>query len=215
MTTINGHVLLPHNGWASGAPVKWSRRWQSGVGTGITGIEQRSALRAQPRHKLSCDLIATSLQERTRLDARVDAAMKCGLACLPFFGRAGVLLAAANAADVAITLVSVSSWPWAAGDYAVLMGDDTTFDVVQLTGLAGTTLNLQPLTLNWAAGKKVWPLLFGKFSCAREQALTDYHGGWPITIEQLVAERTAQIGVTAVPGPGVGQQKIGHTNRIA
>ena len=214
MTTINGHVLLPHNGWATGAPVKWSRRWQSGVAAGITGIEQRSALRALPRHKLSCDLIATSLQERVRLDARVDAAAKSGLACLPFFGRAGVLLAAANAADLAVTLVSVSSWPWAAGDYAILMGDDVTFDVVQLTGVAGTTLNIQPLTLNWAAGKKVWPLLFGRFSCNRQQALTNWHGGWPITIEQLVAERTAQLGNTPAPVPGVGDQVVEQTNTV-
>ena len=213
MTTVAGHILLPHNGWATGQPVRWSRTWQTGVAAAISGREQRGALRAQPRHKLTCDLLAESLQERCRLDARVDAAIKSGLAGIPFFGRGAALLANAAEDATEIILFSTDAWPWQAGDYAILMADDITFDVLPVVAVAGTTLDfgLETLDFPWPSGSIVRPLLFGKFSADKENALTDWHGGWTVTIEQLVAERTTQLGTTPAHVPGVGEAAVGTT----
>jgi len=217
MNTVNGYVLFPHNGWATGQPLKWSRTWQTGVATGISGAEQRSALRAWPRHKLGCTLVAASLQERARLDARVDAALKTGYACLPFFGKGCALSAAARAGAQSLTLQTVTPWPWATGDYAILFADDETFDVVQVTSVVGTTLafSLQPLAFSWSSGSIAWPLLFGKFTADVETGHSQWYAAWAITIEQLLAERTAQLGVPAPTPPGIGQQRIAKTNQIA
>ena len=214
MTSINGHTVFPHNGWAAGGPLAYKRRWQTGVAIGLTGAEQRSALRAVPRHELTCSFTAESLQERSRLDARVDQAKKSGLGCMPFFGRSTLLLANAAAGANSISVMANPAWLWAAGDYAILVQDDLTFDVLLVGSVAGTTLNTQPTTLNWASGSPVWPLLFGAFGAEAQDAHSAFYASIKITISQLVSERNAQVGVTPAHVPGVGEQVIGSTNII-
>lgn len=209
MTSIAGHIIFPHNGWSTGQRLKWSRKWETELGVAISGQEQRAALRAWPRHKLTCGLLAESLQERCRLDARVDAALKSGYACAPFFGRGCPLAAAAGNGADALTIVSPANWPWAAGDYTILLRDDTSYDVLSVSSVAGSILNLAGvLACSWGVGSFVHPLLFGKFSCDTQTPLTNWHGGSIITIEQLAAERTAQLGATPAHIPGIGEMRI-------
>jgi hypothetical protein len=217
MISINGYTLFPHSADWSVNPA-WKRKWKTGVGTGTTGNEQRAALRALPLHTLTYTITATTLQERGRLDARIDQATQSGLACVPFCGR-GVALSANSASGVnTITLVDVANaWPWANGDYAMLLGDDdTVYDAWQVTGIAGNVLTLAGNLVNaWAAGSMVWPVLFGMFSTDKKQnQLTTWHAGLKITVQQLVAERNAQLGSTPATVPGVGAQVIGSTNTI-
>ena len=216
MTTINGHTLFPHNGWAAGGPLGYKRRWQTGVATGITGAEQRAALRAAPRHELTCSYVAATLQERSRLDARIDQAKKSGLGCLPFFGRACSLAADAAAGANSITIAANPAWTWAIGDYVIFVQDDLTFDCLPVTNVAGAVLTLAGnLGYAWpAASSNVWPLLFGAFSAKAQEAISDWYGKIEVTISQLIAERNAQLGVTPAVPPGVGQQAVGSTNVI-
>jgi hypothetical protein len=216
MITINGHTLLPHQADWSTEP-DWENDWQSGVGTGVLGNEQRSAFRALPLHTLSYLITPASLQESCRLDARVDQATKSGLAAVPYFGMGSALTAPVNAGGNALAIAdAVNPWAWAAGDYAILLGlDDTQYDVVQVAGVAGNMLNLAGvLTFNW---NPAWvrPLLFGKFSAQQRQPLSPWYTPLKLSVKQLINARSAQLGAAPAQPPGVGQQKVGRTNQIS
>lgn len=215
MITVNGHTFFPHPADWSTLPA-WARNWKTGVGTGTTGSEQRAGLRSLPLHDLTISIVAQTLQERCRLDARVDQATKSGLACVPFFGRGVALAAPAAAGANAITLADVvNAWPWEAGDYATLVGwDDTIYDVAAVTSVVGNVLNLATNLVNAWSGAIVRPLLFGKFSSDKQTPLSNWYTPVHITINQLVAERNAQLGVTPAAGPGVDQQGINDSNTV-
>jgi hypothetical protein len=217
---INNHVLLPHRAnWT--APPQTSRLWETGITPGITGAEQRQALRAWGRRSLGYTVTCRSLEQRARLDAQLDSGKNSGMACAPYFGRATALAAGVAAGAGAITLANPFGWTWASGDYVALLtlGDDTIYDVHQVLSVtgAGATLNLADnLTHNWLFGENVWPLLFGVLSTDKIDVLSSWHEAVPITLTQRAAERAAQLGATpAGAGPGVGQQVIGSTNLIA
>ena len=216
MITLNGHTLFPHPADWSLLP-SWARNWKTGIGTSASGAEQRAGFRSLPLHDLSFKITPGSLQERCRLDARVDQATESGYACVPFFGKGVALAAPANAGANAITLADVvNAWPWAAGDYAALISrDDTIYDVLPVTAVVGSVLQFGAgvLTYAWPTGT-VRPLLFGKFSTDKQSPASDWHTSIRITINQLVAERNAQLGNLVAPPPGIGQQRIGHTNRV-
>ncbi|MDR3458012.1 MAG: hypothetical protein P4N60_11240 [Verrucomicrobiae bacterium] len=217
MTAIDGYTLFPHNGWSTGRPVKWSRRWQTGVGSGIQGNEARSALRQLPLHKLTCALAATSLPERVRLDARIDQAKKSGFGAVPFYGRAGQLTANAAAGANTVTVAASSLWAWTAGDWIFLYQDDATFDALKVQSVAGNVLTLAGNLANaWLSGGNLWPLLLGKFSSENSTAVSGFLAGWTITIEQLASERNAAIGAVTPPaGSGVGFDTVGVDNTVS
>lgn len=217
MTTIAGHTLFPHAADWSVAPA-WRRRWQTGISAGVSGREQRQALRARPRHTLEVSVRTRSLAERARLDARMDQALTSGYGCLPFFGFGSGLAAAAAAGAGAVTLADAAApWAWAAGDYLALVADDdTAYDCWLVTAAAGNDLALAGNLANtWPAGAVARPLLFGKFTARKNDQITDWHSSVRIAIEQLVAERTAQLGaVTPAAGIGVGSDQVAVDNDI-
>lgn len=212
---INGCVLFSHGAnWAT-APA-CQRIWETEIAESLPGAEARQALRATPRRSLTFTITAATLQERSRLDARLDAAKVSGYACAPLHGRAA-FLAAATAAGVNTLTLASSSWAWAAGDYAILIADDLTYDVQPVVGVDNTGLVLTlagNTTYGWAAGALCWPLLFGKFSAGKEMPLNAWLAHQPVTIKETVSSRAAQIGATPAQPPGVGQQAIGSTNVI-
>lgn len=84
--TVNGHVLLPHYpDWTRG--VRRERLWQTAVDRAMTGFEARVALRPKARERLSFRVESRGADDLSRLLARVDAALKAGLACCPGWGR--------------------------------------------------------------------------------------------------------------------------------
>jgi len=216
LTEVNGYTLLPHNGWSTGAPIKGSRKWQTGIGTGVKGNEQRAALRQYPLYKITCSLTATSLPERARMEARIDQAQRAGIACMPFYGFVMWLAAGAAADSNTLTLSAANIWTWQAGDYVFLYANDTTFDAIEVQGVAGLVLTLAGnLTNSWGAQSNVWPLLFGKFSSDKQGAMSAHLGIWPVTIEQEASARNAQVGVVVAPsGTGIGVDQVGVSNVV-
>ena len=216
ITLINGCVLIPHPAnWTT--PPRSRRTWQTEIAEALPGAETRQALRAVARRQLTFNVTAATLQERVRLEARMDAALKSGYGFAPLHGRACYLAAAANAGDSALSLQSSTlAWAWQAGDYVFLMTDDQTFDILPITNVAGSVLSLpsSALAYNWPSGQLVWPVIFGAFTADKEEALTGWHANWKITITELVSGRRAQIGVTPAHVPGVGEQQIGSTNIV-
>ena len=221
MTTINHpitgepHVLFPHQANWTTLP-QWSRQWDTGLRAGIQGNEGRAALRQRALHALTFSVSARTLPERVRLDARVDEALKSGLAAVPFFGKGAWLAAPAAAGDTGLNLLdAVNAWPWAAGDYVILLGADPVFDCAPVGAVAGNALALgAPLQNAWVAGESARPLLFGKCSVARETLLSDWFCTVKLTVAERVNARSAQLGATPVPAPGVGEQIIGSTNVV-
>jgi hypothetical protein len=212
MQTLLNHTLFPHAANWSTPPTR-KRRWQTGVASALSNVEQRAALRALPLHTLTFTITAASLAERARLDARTDQALKSGYGCTPFHGMGTGLAVMANAGTNSLTLLdAVNPWAWAAGDYVILIGDDdTVFDVQPVTIVAGNVLTLAGnLTNNWHNQALVWPVLFGKFSAQKSTQFTNWNSHVPVSIQQLVAERNAQLGAVAPDtGTGVGHDTVG------
>lgn len=214
ITLINNHVLFPHLAdWAS--PPDSQRTWQTEVSEALPGSETRQALRAGARRTLSYSFTARTIQERARFDARWDAALKNGKACCPFFGRGAQLASNAAAVDDSLTVLP-GAWNWQAGDYVALINSETMFDVIQISSVVGAVLDLSSfLTYAWPAGWTVYPLLFGKLTSDKATALTSWHETMRLTLTQLVAERTVQLGTLTAPGSGIGAWKIGTTFTVS
>lgn len=209
IATVNNHVLFPHLAdWSKQPDV--SRSWQTEISDGLPGSELRQAMRAASRRSLAFMFTAHSLEERTRFDARWDAASKSGMACTPFFGRSCLLDAAADAEDVSIE-VQPGAWTWAIGDYVCLILNDEVFDVAKVTNVAGSVLTLETaLDFDWPEGARVWPLFFGKLQAETATPFTSWHQSVPVRILQLVSERTAQLGeLEPVVGSGIGFMEVG------
>lgn len=61
-------------------------------------------------------------------------------------------------------------------------------------------------------GMMVWPLLFGKFSMAKQSADDSWRGGVKVTLTELAARHQATLGqAPAGPGTGIGAMVIGST----
>ena len=202
------HVLIPHPAnWAS--PPTFKRTWQSEIVSGLPGNETRSALRAVPRRQITFTITTRTLAERARLDARIEAATKSGLACAPLHGRACVLAAATVNT---LTLASPLAWNWQAGDYAILLEDDQTCDVAKISAVNQNTLDLEtPLQLNWFTGHLVYPLIFGKFSAEKQSALDGALAEQTLTVAELVSSRAVAIGSLPMIPPGIGAALLGST----
>jgi hypothetical protein len=231
LNIINGCVLFPHMpDWGS-APTN-RRVWETNIAEAINGAESRSAMRSVPRRDISFLVTAQSLGERSRLEARMDAALESGFGCAPLHGRSSTLMNAANAGSrVNILLNLGGGWNWKAGDYAMLLQDDLTYDIAAVVNVGLTadgnwtadsplpidqpTLTLAaPLNWSWNAGMQVRPIVFGKFSCAKQEALNGNLGAVKLTISELTSARSTQIGQLAAQPPGIGQQVIGKTNIV-
>ncbi|HVU07864.1 MAG TPA: hypothetical protein VHG89_04895 [Verrucomicrobiae bacterium] len=211
ITSVNNHVLLPHPANWGDSPPTSQRVWQTEIVAALTGAEQRQALRAVSRRQLTFTVTARTLPERARLEARVEVATKSGLACAPLHGRACVL--AQNANGNSLTLNPAVAWNWQAGDYAFLMDDDQTFDALPVAVVNGLTLDfgLGTLNFNWPQGRLVWPLIFGKFSADKANALDGFLSEQKLTIAELVGARSVPLGVIPASVPGIGTTLIGST----
>lgn len=199
---INNHVLIPHDAdWAQ--PPEWSRAWQTGLVTAVTGQGSRQALRAVARHALTWLITPCSLNEQVRLDDRVRAAVKLGLACAPFHGRGGALVDAFTGD----TFQCRPGWDWTVGDYVFVRNSDG----YEISRVASANLELGTWTveledvLTGTYRDFAWPLIFGKFTCAEMEAASPRVGPLRVTISELTNARSAQLGSVAPPsGAGIG-----------
>ena len=100
---VNGHVLIPHaHNWRQ--TLAWSRRGKTSRVTGITGLEQRTALRPRPLISLTLLPAVMDANEQARLEDSVRAARKSGQAALPYWGRGQVLSGTASFVRMEIAL---------------------------------------------------------------------------------------------------------------
>jgi hypothetical protein len=214
-TIINGCVLFPHRcSWGTKA-VSGKRLWETEIVAALPGGETRQALRSVSRRSLNFMVAAQSLQERVRLEARIDQAASTGYACAPLHGRACSLAQPAAGGTNSITLAASAAWIWQPGDYAILIVNDTTFDVQPVTTVVGAVLDF-PGNLNfaWPATALVWPLIFGKYTGQKAAAWTSWHSAVQIGVAEVTSARSVQIGNAPAVLPGIGQQIIGQTNQV-
>lgn len=215
ITLINGCVWLPHRPNWSQPPVA-RRVWRTEIAEALPGKETRQSLRAVPRRQIAFSIFPRSLPERVRFESRLDAALKSGFACAPLHGFASPLAAGVASGSMSLVLTHNPAWSWQAGDYVALSADDEIYDVAAVTNYAGTTLTLAtPLNYAWDASSLVWPVIFGKFTADKLNALTNWHEQARLTIAEVTSGRAVQIGATPAHVPGVGEQIIGSTNTIA
>ena len=228
---VNGCVLFPHMAdW--GQKPAHRRIWETNIAEGLKGNEARASMRAVPRRSLDFFVTSQSLEERVRLEARMDWASENGFACAPLHGRASTLMnAVAAGSRVNILLNTGGGWYWKVGDYAMLLQDDCTYDIAAVVNVGLTAdgtwtadselpvdqpaLSLAtPLNFAWNAGMQVRPVIFGRYTGPRSLALNGHLTGTKITITELVSGRSQQIGANPAAVPGIGQQVIGRTNVI-
>lgn len=210
ITVINNHVLFAHRpNW--GVRPSGKRSWQTEIANALPGGETRQALRAVARRSVTFTVTARTLPERVRLESRIDVAAKTGLACGPLHGRASVLAADANGNT--LTLMSGGAWNWQAGDYAVLVSDDVTFDMAQVVNVDGNILTVgSNLIYNWPARATCcWPIMFGKFSAQKSNALDGVLAEQQITISEMTSGRSVMIGSLPAVAPGIDTAVIGST----
>jgi hypothetical protein len=232
LNIISGCVLFPHAPDWMVAP-STRRVWETNIAETINGAESRSAMRAAPRRQVSFTVTSLCLAERTRLEARMDAALETGFGCAPLHGRSSTLLnAVAAGARVDVLLNLGGGWNWKVGDYAMMIQDDLTYDIVPVVNVGLTAdstiwsadsslpinqpaLSLAtPLQNAWMAGTRVWPVIFGKFTCEKLDPLDGQLGAVRLSVTELTSNRAAQIGNQGPQPAGVGAQVIGQTNKI-
>ncbi len=160
ITLVNGSVLFPTRpNWRES--VTWKRSWQTEIAAALQGQEDRRALRRIPRVALTWLLTTLSAEETATVETWIQAALKSGLACTGYWGRA---------CEISVDVTSTSaelypgSWPWAAGDY-ILFVDPVThaFDAILVDSVAGNTLTLHAaVSQTYKACGLCWPIVFGK-----------------------------------------------------
>lgn len=87
---VNNAVVFPHPANWKKRPA-WQREWKTSVSSAVTKSEDRSTARTVPYARLEYQILPLSIQESSRLNARVLQALKLGRACAPYHGRAQFL----------------------------------------------------------------------------------------------------------------------------
>jgi hypothetical protein len=212
MTLINDHVLFPQPcDWA--ARPEWARQWESGVSTATTGAESRRGLRPEARESLTFLITPADAVAQAEFAEQINAARKSGLACAPAHGHGATLTAPAVGTEVTVT----AGRTWRVGEQLFFQAADESYEVRELTAVNLTddvwTLGFDDaLTGTYAAGQLVWPLLFGEFRCDQIGAEMPTCGPARISIAELTAAASAQLGAVTPPGgTGIGSMAIGST----
>lgn len=199
---VNGHVLFPHrSNWST--PPDMDRSWQSNVIDSEFGDETRFSLRQFPRRTVRWYVTARDLTEQSQLADRILAAKRSGLACAPAWGRSCELAAAVTAAAVQ---VEPTLWPWAQGDFLLLIDDGGNHDARQVASVLGNVLTLSvPVSRPYHAGLLIWPLIFGKFVADSLQLITMRNGHATLSISELTSPDSAdRLGTPGPGGEGIG-----------
>jgi hypothetical protein len=165
ITTIADHVLLPHQAdWMATPAV--SRLWRANVDSALSGEEDRVSVRQSAWLKLSYQVHPYDHVERARFDVRAKAALKAGKMAVPYWGR-GEQLSEEATTDQASIFLSRSNHRIEAGKYIFIQpsvpAEYDTWDLCLVDRVSGAQIDLADgLTHDYAAGTRVWPILFGK-----------------------------------------------------
>lgn len=186
VTQLDNHVLLPHQpNWHS--PVVVQRQWQTAVDRSVAGGEERLGMRPRPRLQLTFSLLPFGIAEQARLLARLRAAVKCGYAAVPHWGRG---IAVVSASGRTITLAS-DAWRYSGEDDWILIrvpdfATPEAYETAKLTAVSGSTLSLYAnLTGTYGPGAVVWPLVFGHLVCSGLDHNSNWHAGVQVTLREF------------------------------
>lgn len=168
-------TLIPHPpNWIH--PVDYQCRWENSIAEALTAAEERAAWRQRPLRQLRYTVSPVDLAERILLEERLLAALKSGLATVPYWGRSSTLASDATSASLLVT-IETSAWPWQTGDWIFFMDDQRRWDLVQLANVSGATLTLaSALSRTYPKGSAVWPTLSGRLSVGDQTVLTNHQG---------------------------------------
>jgi hypothetical protein len=145
--------------------VNWKRAWETQIAGSLQGQENRRAMRRTPRTTLTWLVSTGDGEETALLEARIQAALKSGLACTGYWGRSCEIKTNVTADSAELW---PGSWPWAAGDYILFIDPDSgLFDalLVDEVTMATGTVALQlhaAVSRTYKQCTLCWPMLFGK-----------------------------------------------------
>jgi hypothetical protein len=208
--TVNGHVLFPFLPNMQEL-VRWQRGWQTQVSLTLDGAERRRSMRQHARQSITFLITPTTLAERNDLDTRLDEAVKTGLGCSPLWGKGTLLTAEVDGDTVELEHMS---FDWRAGDWVFLYYALIGYDARQVQSVLGNVLTLTEGAHTYPEGLVVWPLVFGKFSMDRQDAITNEVGEVHITIGELVSRKQGTLGDAPAPGEGIGSMIVNDTFEV-
>ncbi len=186
VTTYNDAVVIPHPpDWRQ--PVEWSRSWDTRIESAVTGSEARVGLRLKPREKVRFRLVPVDLVERLAMVGRLKAAVKCGLALVPHWGRGSTLTAVAAGSSLAVAADNFKAQP---GDLVFVHSgtpeDWEAFDVAEVAVHRNRTLSLTTaLSRSYPAGSRVFPTITGRITVGELEALEDWRQAVTVEVQQL------------------------------
>jgi len=180
--------------WADGIRVKYA--WQTGILTGRTGKEQRSAYRSKAMKSLSFNLNNLSFAESAWLLRNVQRNISSPWG-VPFWPEGIALSAQAAAGQKVLQFTSdLTDRDFVAGDSVILLDPDlyTTYEagVIASIDLVNYRITLvSNLVLTWAAAKWVCPLIPGYIQKEDISYETSEYSGCAITVNPVMTGVTS------------------------
>lgn len=171
ITTVNGHVLLPHQADWSTLPQP-RRQWRGTVAAALNGDEDRAIVRDTAWINFRYEILPFNQVERNRVEQRIMAGLKCGKMAVPYFGR-GVPIESDLAAG-ATSIETLSGWGNAdvhritVGQYILVQSQIASefdrWDLSLVTVVVGRSLTIANALGNayLQNATRLWPLLFGR-----------------------------------------------------
>lgn len=189
LATYSGDVVIPHRpDWRQ--RVAWSRAWDTSIESGLTGAEDRRAMRLKPRERIVFRVIPWNAEERIRLLERLKAGVKAGRVLVPNWGRGATLAAGASGTSLAIASPAFTIH---SGNPVFIGQPDIDgwelWDVAEVASAVGTTINLRaPLSRTYSAGTGIYPCVIGRLEIGELEALDDWRQSVEIAVLQLRTE---------------------------
>lgn len=141
--------------WES--PVNETLEWKTNILRSFSGNEQRRALRMSPRRGFEYKVLLKNLD--TRLLENLLWGWQARDFALPVWTDCSPLLSTCAAGSTSLP-ISTGLMSFRAGDFAILFASSSNYEVVELTGVSSSLVDLKAATGNtWPAGTKVYPLI--------------------------------------------------------
>jgi hypothetical protein len=186
ISTIDGHVLLPHQADWSRVPEQ-RRVWRSRIESTLSGREERASVRSQPWVVMSYDVLPFSHVERARFEERSRASLKACKLAVPHWGRGAQLLSPVEAENTTVSL-DRDDHGFRKGDHVFIQPhvphQFDEWDVAVVAATNGPDLTFaRPLAFGYAAGTMAWPLLYGRPSPEAFTPLNDFRSRYQVAVQ--------------------------------
>lgn len=186
MYIVSDYILAKPN-WAN--PVRYSRKWQTNILTGLKGAEQRSALFTWPRRSLSYSILTLDFSEISTLK-RVLYKNLHNLLGFPFWQDRTALSSPANAGQKILNIQSTINRNFEVGGLCVLISG-VSFEDGVIGSFSDHQIVLQSnLVHSWPLGTEVYPVMISRVQSSQEinmitslngemsiDGTEDYYGG--------------------------------------